>query len=265
MMNQICQFPEPVADFPVASEDYHRGTLRGWPRAVVRWFLLQAIRPFIKLTIDGLESVPRSGSFLFIANHLHNADPILLETAITRPVHFMAKKELFRSRLLASGLRLVGAFPVDRGRPDRAAIRRAEALLSHGIAVGMFPEGTRSKTGQLQPAFPGAGLIAVRSGMLILPACIAGTERLPLNGLKAQGRLTVAGPPFRRHEVTIRFGAPFALADDPAGGRMSAARATEQMMIEIARLLPEPYRGMYGNLITPPTSSGVEKSTTSTI
>lgn len=225
--------------------DYERGTLRGWPRSLVRWLLLQAIRPFVKLTLVGLEHVPARAPFLFVANHLHNADPVLLEIALNRPIHFMAKQELFRNPVLAWFIRRLGTFPVDRGRPDRAAIRHAEALLANGIPVGMFPEGTRSTTGALQPAFPGAGLIAVRSRAEILPASIVGTERLFSNQPQDDHDPGSVRSRFRRPRVTIRFGSPVVLQMPDDGARLSAAAATDLMMQEIAQLLPDEYQGVY--------------------
>lgn len=228
---------------------YLRGTLHGWPRVVVRWLILLIIRPFINLTINGLENVPDQRAFLFIANHLHNADPILLEAAITRPVHFMAKRELFRNRLLGRAARFVGAFPVDRGRPDRAAIRRAEALLASGIAVGMFPEGTRSPTHGLQRGFAGAGMIALRTAIPVLPATITGTESLPFSGGKTAARIRPRSAPFGRHLIVIEFGQPFLLPTEVDGRRVNAAAATELMMLEVARLLPRSYRGVYEPMV----------------
>lgn len=232
---------------PQPPVDYERGTLRGWPRTVVRWLLLQVMRPFLDLTIIGLDNVPSRGPFLFVANHLHNADPILLEIALTRPVHFMAKKELFRNRILGWAIRRFGTFPVDRGRPDRAAIRHAEALLAQGVAVGMFPEGTRSTTGALQRAFPGAGLIAVRTQVPILPAVITGTEQISRKRRRGHDGEDDTTRRFRRPQVTIRFSKPMTLAPPEDDSRLGAAAATELMMQEIVRLLPEQYRGVYGS------------------
>jgi 1-acyl-sn-glycerol-3-phosphate acyltransferase len=212
---------------------------------MLRWGLLQAIRPFLKLTIIGLENVPPQAPFLFVANHLHNADPILFEIVLKRPVHFMAKQELFRNPILAWLIRRMGTFPVDRGRPDRAAIRHAEALLANGVPVGMFPEGTRSTTGALRPAFPGAGLIAIRARVDVLPAAIIGTEHLSFK--QRNGRRSPGGAPwpFQRPKITIRFGSPVSLEAPKDGSRLNAAAATDAMMHQIARLLPEQYQGVY--------------------
>lgn len=227
-----------------------RGTLRGWPRSVLRWLLLQMIRPFISLTVHGLERVPKTGSFLVVCNHLHNADPILLEMALPRSVHLMAKQELFRNPILGWLVRRTGAFPVNRGRADRAALRHAEALLGSGIPVGMFPEGTRSKSWTLQAAYPGAGLIALRSGAPILPAAIFGTEELPFNG-DPPSRSGARSRRVSRFRVTIRFGAPFAVPIEVDGVRLGAAQASASMMAAIADLLPQDYRGVYRDGLAP--------------
>ena len=128
----------------LTGQDLNRGTLRGRPRRLVRAALLSALKRLLPLRIQGLEYVPSTGAVLVVANHLHNADPILLEIAFPRPLHFMAKRELFGVPVLGWIVRRIGAFPVDRRRADRAALRRAEAALAQGIAIGIFPEGTRS-------------------------------------------------------------------------------------------------------------------------
>ncbi|MCS7051571.1 MAG: 1-acyl-sn-glycerol-3-phosphate acyltransferase, partial [Thermomicrobium sp.] len=128
-----------------------------------RLFVVPLLRLLIRFRIEGLEHVPRSGPALVAANHLHNADPVLIIAAFTRPVLFMAKKELFAVPLVRWFVRQSGAFPVDRGRPDRQALRQAEQLLREGMLVGIFPEGTRSVTGGLQPPHPGIGLLIRRN------------------------------------------------------------------------------------------------------
>lgn len=208
------------------AQDPTRGTLRGGPRTVVRAGLIGLAKPLVRLRIEGLEHVPAEGAVLVAANHLHNADPILLATAFPRVLYFMAKRELFGNALLGGIIHWAGAFPVDRGKADRSAIRHAEALLSAGQAVAMFPEGTRSRSGGLGPGQPGAGLILLRSGAPLLPAAIVGTERLP------------GGP-----GVTVRFGAPRMILPVEGSGRLSSQEATDRIMSAIAELLPASYRG----------------------
>ena len=216
-------------------------TLRGWRFATVRIILILILTPLLRLRITGLEHVPRQGPVLVVANHLHNADPVLLSVAFPRPLHFMAKKELFSVPVLRWIVRRVGAFPVDRGRADRSAIRRAEATLHHGIAVGMFPEGTRSVTNALAPAHPGAGLIALRSSVPVLPAVITGSEHLPGNGLRSR-----RGSLKRWHEgVEVRFGPTFHVEPEVDGAKLNGAAASAILMDHLARLLPPGYRGVY--------------------
>ncbi len=205
--------------------DLTNGTLRGRPRTVVRAGLIGLAKPLVRLRIEGLENVPASGPVLVAANHLHNADPILLAMAFPRVLYFMAKRELFGNAAFGGLIRWAGAFPVDRGKADRAAIRYAETLLAEGHAVAMFPEGTRSRTGRLGPGQPGAGLILLRSGAPLLPAAITGTDKLP------------GGP-----GATIRFGAPRVILPDAGTSRLSSQDATERIMAAIAELLPGSYR-----------------------
>ncbi|HEU0114802.1 MAG TPA: lysophospholipid acyltransferase family protein [Thermomicrobiales bacterium] len=210
------------------------------PRWLTRALALPLLAATIRFRIVGLEHVPASGPLLVAANHLHNADPLLLGLAMPRPIHFMAKRELFANPVLGWLLRRADAFPVDRGRADRGAIRAAEDRLQRGFAVGVFPEGTRSETGWLQPAHPGVGLLALRSGAPILPVAISGTERLPFNGTK--GRPSRDGCIGASLRVELRFGPPFTLPAEIAGRRVSSREATDEIMETIGRLLPDAYR-----------------------
>ncbi|MFN3336921.1 MAG: lysophospholipid acyltransferase family protein, partial [Thermomicrobium sp.] len=106
-----------------------------------RLFVVPLLRLLIRFRIEGLQNVPQRGPAIVAANHLHNADPVLIIAALTRPVLFMAKKELFAVPVVRWFVRQSGAFPVDRGKPDRQALRHAERLLHEGMLVGIFPEG----------------------------------------------------------------------------------------------------------------------------
>ncbi len=207
-----------------------------------RLFVVPALRLLIRFRIEGLEHVPPVGPALVVANHLHNADPVLIIAAYTRPVLFMAKKELFSVPVIRWFVRQSGAFPVDRGKPDRSALRHAEKLLSEGMLVGIFPEGTRSITGGLTAPHPGVALLALRAGVPVIPTAIWGTEVLPFNGYK--GRVRGRGWP----RVTVRIGQPFLIATrDEAGQRRDLDEVAEEIMLAIARLLPPQYRGVYAD------------------
>src|SRR5579862_9660938 len=107
----------------------------------------------------GAYRVPKKGPVLILSNHLADVDPIVVQVACHRAVHFMAKSELFEMRLIGRIIRWFQAFPVKRGEPDRAAMRHAIDLLKMGEAVCVFPEGQLSEDGELQELKPGIALI----------------------------------------------------------------------------------------------------------
>lgn len=207
-----------------------------WLYYIGKSIVVALLRLFTRWKVVGRENVPRRGAVVVVANHLNFNDPPLLGVSLGRQVVFMAKEELFRSRLLAWLLDSLGSFPVHRGRLDRAAIRRSGQVLSEGRALVLFPESTRSKDGQLQPAFPGSALFASRHGVPVLPVGIAGSEQL--RGL---------GCIFRRPRITVNIGQLFTLPS--SGGKLNReelAEHTELIMRRIAELLPPRYRGVYG-------------------
>jgi 1-acyl-sn-glycerol-3-phosphate acyltransferase len=132
-----------------------------------------------RLQVQGLENIPSGQPFIICANHFSWWDPPLVACLVShKPVCFMAKEELFRLPVLGWALRRVHAFPVRRGSADRRAIATALHILRNGGILGLFPEGTRSKTGDLLQPHPGVALIAVKSNAVILPVAIVGPYRL---------------------------------------------------------------------------------------
>jgi 1-acyl-sn-glycerol-3-phosphate acyltransferase len=229
--------------------DYEKHTLRGRPRKFVRAVVLAICRVLARLKIEGIANVPTSGAVLVVSNHLHNADPVLTIAAFPRPVHYMAKKEAYNVPGLKQLMNFVGAFPVDRGKADRNAIRRAEGALAQGIPVGMFPEGTRSVTRSLQRAHAGAGMLALKSGVPVIPLVITGSEALPFNGKKGKVQASSKMPERDHKGVRLLFGQPFVIPRMIGERKIGTDEATEIIMVEIARLLPPDYRGVYADAL----------------
>lgn len=197
-------------------------SLRAVLTAIARWKVI------------GRENVPTSGPILVVSNHLNNADPPILAAGIAkRRIRYMAKVELFKWPF---GLltRLYGAFPVRRFDADVAAMLNAERILKRGEALGMFPEGTRSKTGFVGKPHPGTALIALRTGATVLPCAIAGTEALgnPLNAL-------------RRPRFTIVIGEPMAIEKVKRPTEAQVNELTDRVFAEICKLLPAKYLAAY--------------------
>ena len=185
--------------------------------------------------VRGIENVPSQGPLLIVANHLNLADPPLLWVSLSRKVIFMAKKELFHSRLTGYFIGSFGSFPVHRGQLDRKALHQSLQVLAKDQALVMFPEGKRSRNAQLRPAFSGSALIALRSGVPILPIGITGTEKI-------RGVAWL----FHRPQITVNIGQPFYLP--PLGSKLTKvklAELTSYIMGRIAELLPQEYRGNY--------------------
>jgi 1-acyl-sn-glycerol-3-phosphate acyltransferase len=197
------------------------------------------LRLYARISVVGLENVPLEGPLVIVSNHLNDADPGIICTRIPRRVAFMAKVELFRVPLLKQFLEAFGAFPVRRGEADLSALRRANELLKQGVAVVIFPEGTRSgMEARLGEAWPGAALVAMRNDVPVLPVAITGSQRLGIPKMFLHIE--------RRDDVTLTIGEPFHL---PRPARLNAEAAkdgTRLIMERIAALLPPSYRGYYG-------------------
>ena len=196
-----------------------------------------AFRLLSRVEIVGLENVPRQGQVIVIGNHTSYLDPLLVGAFIPRRIVFMSKKENLSNPIARFVVYSYGVFPVDRGNVDRAAINRTGEVLEAGGALGMFPEGTRSKTGALHRAKAGTTLVALRHNAPILPVAIGGAYR----GLFGQ-LLHLRRPRFR-----LVIGQPFTLpqADGEAINKETLVRLTDDLMRPLAENLPEEQQGYY--------------------
>lgn len=182
-----------------------------------------ALKPVYRYEVYGLENFPQDGGVLLCSNHINNLDPPVVGITAPRPVHFMAKEELFKIPVLKDIVRACNAFPVKRGMSDREALRKGLGVLKEGQVLGLFPEGTRSKTGELGKGLAGAGFFALRSDAHVVPCAIIGPY-------KAFGKLTVIyGKPIDMEKLRKE--------------KASAEVVTELIMSEIGKLI-EGHKGV---------------------
>jgi len=128
--------------------------------------------------IEGLENIPVQGSAVVCSNHKHWLDPVMIGVNLPRDVNYMAKEELFENPVSEWVVRHLRAFPVKRHTVDRKALKHALGLLADGELIGIFPEGTRSKTGELQEAYGGVAWLAIKSASPVIPVGVVGSYRL---------------------------------------------------------------------------------------
>jgi 1-acyl-sn-glycerol-3-phosphate acyltransferase len=206
--------------------------------------------------VAGLENIPSEGPLIVVSNHISWLDPPLIGATLGRHVHFMAKEELFSVPFVGWVVKNYGAFPVRRGESDRQAMHTALATLRAGGVLGMFPEGHRSETAQLQPGHSGAAVLAMRTGAPVLPIGITGSQNLlRLPGLLTRpryklnfGRTFVLAPRASRRECDSKIDHKIAgKIDKERLPRDALAEALDEMMQHIAELLPEEYKGVYGS------------------
>ena len=175
--------------------------------------------------VYGRENIPAEGAVILAANHASNIDPPLMASLIDRPVSYMAKIELFENPIFGAAIRRCHAFPVKRGESDRGAIKAAVTVLKEERVLGLFPEGTRSKTGKLQKAEAGVALIAAMTGAPIVPVAILNTHRIFANG----GLLP---------QLRIMYGQPISFQGDRKSKEALDAFSAE-IMAHIARMKEE--------------------------
>jgi 1-acyl-sn-glycerol-3-phosphate acyltransferase len=189
---------------------------------------------FFRGDIEGEENLPQRGPFLLAANHQSHLDPPFVGAPVPHEIAFFARKTLWKPGIAARWLNAIDAIPVDRdGGSDVKAMKRVFGAFKAGRIVILFPEGTRSPDGKLQPPKPGIGMLACRAGVPVVPARIFGS-------FEAFGRGGRLRPGTR---VSIVYGKPMMPAeyDDPSLGKARYELAAERIMARIAAIeRPEP-------------------------
>ncbi|TMN20694.1 lysophospholipid acyltransferase family protein [Lentibacillus cibarius] len=183
--------------------------------------------PLYRIRVIGKENVPKHGPVIICSNHISNFDPPVVGITSPRDIYFMAKGELFEHVFLRKLLRAIHAFPVKRGMKDRNALRQGLQILEDGKTLGLFPEGTRSKTGTLGKPMAGAGFFALRSNAAIVPCAIIGPYK--------PGK-----------KLTVIYGEPMDM-EAHRSAKTNAKDAADAIMAEIGKLI-ENYNPQHASL-----------------
>ncbi len=184
----------------------------------------------------GLEHIPKEGGIIIATNHMSRMDiPFLFVNPVRKDITALVADKYVNYPGISWFARTAGAIYIDRDRADFAAFRVAQNLIKSGVAMGIAPEGTRSKTSQLLEGKAGTILLAIRTGAPIIPVGLTGTE----GSFK---RLFT----FHKPHLTARFGEAFVIDEIPRENREEAMqKAVDEIMCRIATLLPERYWGFY--------------------
>jgi 1-acyl-sn-glycerol-3-phosphate acyltransferase len=191
-----------------------------------------------KIEVHNLDNVPSTGSFVLATNHLGVLDIVMPAYLFGRWDMFIMVAEKWKKRAFARWLgNNLNFLYIDRFNPDLAALRDVITRMKNGQVLIIAPEGTRSHTGALIEAKPGVSYLAAKLGYPIVPASLAGTsDKTFFDNLRH----------FRKTHVILTAGKPFRLPPLPAQDREETLqRYTDEIMCQIAALLPEEYRGVY--------------------
>jgi 1-acyl-sn-glycerol-3-phosphate acyltransferase len=200
--------------------------------AIVRGLILAIAKAFGSIRIEGAEKVPTSGAFIVAPIHRSNIDFALTSLLTRRPMRYMGKDSIWKSRLLGRFVSMLGAFPVHRGTADRESLRACTEIIDGGSPLVMFPEGQRRSGPVVEDLFDGTAFLASKSGVPIVPVGIGGSERMMPKGARF----------LRRSQLVMVVGDPIPAPDRNDQGRVprTAVRdMTAALQGELQRLFDE--------------------------
>jgi 1-acyl-sn-glycerol-3-phosphate acyltransferase len=192
-----------------------------------------------RIDTESLERIPKQGPLILVCNHINFLEAPLMYTHLQpRPVTGFAKIETWDSPILGPLFDLWGAIPLRRGSADMTALREGLAALKKGYIVAISPEGTRSGDGRLRKGHPGVVTFALQSNAPLLPVVYYGGEKFK-NNLRR----------LRRTDFHIRVGNSFTINTQGVKVTRDVRRQiTDEIMFQLAALLPKEYRGVYNDL-----------------
>lgn len=203
--------------------------------AVVRGLVFLFAKLLGRVTVVGGEKVPATGAFVLAPVHRSNVDFALTCVITRRPMRYMGKDSIWRSRPLGRFVSMLGAFPVHRGSADRDALKASSEIVQGGSPLVLFPEGTRMSGPLVQELFDGAAYVAARAGVPIVPLGIGGSEHMMPKGAKL--------PRFQK--LVLVVGDPIPAPERTEGGRVprsAVAKITQELHVELQALFDDAQR-----------------------
>ncbi|MGV2983398.1 lysophospholipid acyltransferase family protein [Microbacterium sp. AGC85] len=257
MTSEQSAVPEPTEDSDQeqaadeASVPRKAGATYALGRAIIGSLARLVYRPHV----EGRDRVPLDGPVIFASNHLSFIDSIAIPVAAPRPVHFLAKSSYFegtgfKGAVMRTFFQSIGAIAVNRGAGQAAldALDQQRRLLDQGLAVALYPEGTRSTDGRLYKGRTGVAFLALQTGAPVVPVGLIGTDRAMPKGARM---------PSLSERITVRFGEPIDVTvHGPAGSGKARRLATDQIMTAIHALSGQELAGVYNE---PPAQGPIEK------
>lgn len=199
--------------------------------------LTPVLRVLTRPEVEGTGHIPPEGPVILASNHLSFCDSLVIPLVVSRRVTFLAKAEYFEGDGVSGTITrrffdAMGHVPVPRGRGRAAlaAIREAQEILAGGAALGIYPEGTRSRDGMLHRGQTGVARLAAMSGAPVVPVGLSGTQRVQPIGSRV----------LRPHRVRVRFGNPRCYPESAATSATALRTITDEIMAEIAELSGQP-------------------------
>jgi 1-acyl-sn-glycerol-3-phosphate acyltransferase len=206
-----------------------RATGRLIPYRIVRALIWIVAKLYWRLSFEGLDNVPAEGPFVLAPVHRSFIDFGLVSGVTRRRMGYMGKESLWKSKLLGSFITMLGAYRVNRGAPDREALRRTLDLLERGEPLVLFPEGTRRRGPVIEHLHEGAAFVAARAGVPLVPVGIGGSERALPKGRRVP----------RPVKIHIIVGPPIPPPPMAEGARHPSRRAVKELTVHVQDTLQD--------------------------
>ena len=196
---------------------------------IVRFLIWLVAKLLWRISFEGLENVPRTGPFVLAPVHRSFVDFGLVSAVTRRRMGYMGKESLWKSKAFGAFITMLGAYPVNRGAPDREALRRTLNILEKGEPLVLFPEGTRRAGPVVEHLHEGAAFVASRAGVPLVPVGIGGSEQALPKGKRLP----------RPVKIHVIVGEPIVPPPIAEGARHPSRRAVKELTVELQAVLQD--------------------------